>query len=124
MNYFKHYKLIALLAIMLMSNYKAYAHATVTHSSLNDTPIAPNQPNQVELTFNSRVELNLSQIFLVSAGDKMQRVIAVNGSQSGQIIISIPALIPGEYALQLKIFAADGHFSENLIRFFVPLGIE
>ena len=119
MKNFKPYRLIVLMALLLMSYNQAYAHAVVTHSSLNVTSIAPNRASQVELTFNSKVELDLSQIFLVSAGDKMQPVKAVNGSKPGQVIISIPALIPGEYALKLKIFAADGHLSEDLVRFFV-----
>ncbi len=98
---------------------QALSHAVVTHSSLDVTEISANQPTQVKLTFNSRVELDLSQIFLVSRGDKMQLVNASLGQKPGQIVIDIPALAPGEYALKLSIFAADGHISEDLVRFHV-----
>lgn len=97
----------------------ACAHAVVTHSSLNVQKIAPNRAEQVKLTFNSKVELDLSQIFLVSAGDKMQLVKASHSDKPGQVIIDLPPLVPGEYALKLSIFAADGHLSEDLVRFYV-----
>ncbi len=119
-----YYKLIAFLGLLLILHHNLYAHAVVTHSSLNVTAISPHQPSQVELTFNSKVELDLSQIFLVSAGDKMQLLEAVHGPNPGTVIIRIPPLVPGEYALKLKIFAADGHLSEDLVHFFVTADTE
>ena len=98
----------------------AQAHAVVTKSSLNVSSVSPGQSSQVELAFNSKVELNLSQVFLVSAGDKKQALITKQGDKPGHVVINLPALNSGEYAIQLKVFAADGHLSEDLIRFIVP----
>jgi methionine-rich copper-binding protein CopC len=49
----------------------------------------------------------------------MEIIQAIPGNQPGQVILQLPALPVGEYALKLKIFAADGHLSEDLLRFFV-----
>lgn len=111
------FRLLALAALLLLPVAQAGAHAVVTHSSLSVGNVAPNQPTQVRLTFNSKVELDLSQIFLVSAGDKMELVNASYSDQPGTVVIDLPALDPGEYALKLSIFAADGHLSEDIVRF-------
>lgn len=109
-----------ILAILLMTaNAGALAHAVVTHNSLKLKPVPVNQASQVELSFNSKVELDLSEVFLVSLGDVMTPITATPGSKPGQVLLDLPALIPGEYAIKLRIFAADGHLSEDLLRFFV-----
>ena len=110
----------ALLALtLLLASHAAFGHAVVTHNSLKLQPVPVNQASHVELSFNSKVELDLSEVFLVSAGDKMQTITATPGEKPGQVILDLPALQPGEYAIKLKIFAADGHLSEDLLRFFV-----
>lgn len=109
----------ALLALTLIASNAAFGHAVVTHNSLKLNPVPVNQASKVELSFNSKVELDLSEVFLVSAGDKMQTITATPGEKPGQVLLELPALQPGEYAIKLKIFAADGHLSEDLLRFFV-----
>lgn len=109
----------ALLALTLIASNGVFAHAVVTHNSLELKPVPVNQASQVELSFNSKVELDLSEVFLVSAGDKMQSITASPGGNPGKVMLDLPALPPGEYAIKLKIFAADGHLSEDLLRFFV-----
>jgi methionine-rich copper-binding protein CopC len=39
------------------------------------------------------------------------------GKKQGDVAVDIPPLVPGEYALRYKIFAADGHLTEDLIHF-------
>jgi methionine-rich copper-binding protein CopC len=95
------------------------AHAVITDYSLKITPIHANTPAKVELSFNSKIELRLSQIFLVSKGDKHQLLQAVNGGKQGQVIVDIPSLEHGDYALRFKVFAADGHLTEDVIHFSV-----
>ncbi|WP_333872836.1 copper resistance CopC family protein [Methylobacter sp.] len=110
---------ISLLFLMLCQTQWAFAHAVITDYSLKITPIHANNPAKVELSFNSQIELGLSQIFLVSKGDKHQLLQAVTGSKQGQIIVHIPALETGDYALRFKVFAADGHLTEDVIHFSV-----
>ncbi|MEI6335192.1 MAG: copper resistance CopC family protein [Methylococcaceae bacterium] len=114
----KHIQLILLLLTLGQAEWVA-AHAVVTDYSLKATPIHANQRDKVELTFNSKIELSLSQIFLVRKGDKHELLQAENGTKQGQIIIHIPPLEAGDYAIRFKIFAADGHLTEDVIHFSV-----
>jgi methionine-rich copper-binding protein CopC len=109
----------SVFAVICLLSASAWGHAVVTHNSLKLTPVPLNQASQVQLSFNSKVELDLSEVFLVSAGDSMQSISAVAGEKPGQVLLNLPALPAGEYAIKLKIFAADGHLSEDLLRFFV-----
>lgn len=108
-----------LLVLTLAASQESFGHAVVTHNSLKLKPVPVNQASRVELSFNSKVELDLSEVFLVSTGDVMTPINAIPGEKAGQVLLELPALIPGEYAIKLKIFAADGHLSEDLLRFFV-----
>ncbi|WP_347987382.1 copper resistance CopC family protein [Methylomonas sp. AM2-LC] len=105
--------------LFLLASFSTHSHAVVTHNSLKLKPVPLNLASQVELSFNSKVELDLSEVFLVRSGDKMEVITATPGTKPGQVILSLPALPEGEYAIKLKIFAADGHLSEDLLRFFV-----
>jgi methionine-rich copper-binding protein CopC len=110
---------ICLLFLTLSQAHWVSAHAVITDYSLKIAPIHANTPAKVELSFNSQIELGLSQIFLVSKGDKHELLQVVNGSKQGQIIIQIPPLESGDYALRFKVFAADGHLTEDVIHFSV-----
>jgi len=108
---------IALL--MLFYTSCPFAHAVVTEDSLKTTPIHVHEATQVALSFNSKIERGLSQVFLVSKGDKHTLLTISEGHKQGQLLIDVPGLEPGEYALRLKVFAADGHLTEDVIRFTV-----
>jgi methionine-rich copper-binding protein CopC len=95
----------------------AHAHAVVTESSLASEPVHPNHATTVVLVFNSRVETRLSRVFLVSAGDVYHPVDIALGKRKGELLVKLPALEPGDYAIKYKVFAADGHLTENAIRF-------
>ncbi|MCX7076177.1 MAG: copper resistance protein CopC [Methylococcales bacterium] len=103
----------------LCMSQNVFAHAVITDYSLKITPIHANHADKVELRFNSKIELALSQIFLVSKGDKHELLNANNGKKQGQIVIDIPPLNAGDYALRFKVFAADGHLTEDVIHFSV-----
>jgi methionine-rich copper-binding protein CopC len=110
---------MCLLFLALSQSHGVFAHAVITDYSLKITPIHTNQPGKVELSFNSKIELGLSQVFLVSKGDKHELLQVSDGNKQGQIIIHIPALAFGDYALRFKVFAADGHLTEDVIHFSV-----
>ncbi|MGR9052760.1 MAG: copper resistance CopC family protein [Gammaproteobacteria bacterium] len=119
MNLLRNSTSIAFLAVFLLNNQNVYAHAVVTQSSLQIENVAPEHAKQITLNFNSKIELALSQIYLVSAGDVHRQLEATAGDQPGLVIVDLPALKVGEYALRYKIFAADGHLTEDTIHFFV-----
>lgn len=95
------------------------AHAVVTTHSLKIAQPRANQAGTVELTFNSKIELGLSQVYLVSKGDTHTLLTISKGEKQGNVAVDIPPLAPGEYALRYKIFAADGHLTEDIIHFSV-----
>lgn len=107
------------LTLALTASGNLFSHAVVTESSLRAQPVKPETPTSVVLNFNSEIELTLSQVFLVSTGDVHQKVTLREGRQPGQIIIELPPLSRGEYALRYKVFAADGHLTEDVIHFSV-----
>lgn len=110
---------LLLLGITMTTSLPAEAHAVVTESSLAKEPIKANHATTVVLFFNAGVELKLSRVFLVSKGDVYHPADISNGKRPGELLIKIPALEPGDYAIKYKVFAADGHLTENAIRFHV-----
>ncbi|MDT8405654.1 MAG: copper resistance protein CopC [Methylococcales bacterium] len=96
-----------------------WAHAVVTDNTLKIDPVQAGQAKKITLTFNSQVELALSHFDLVKKGDLRERLDIAPGPKQGQVIVNLPPLLTGEHAIQLKVFAADGHLTEDLIRFFV-----
>lgn len=95
------------------------AHAVVTDYSLKIQPVSAGKASQVKLNFNSSIELGLSQVFLVRTGDVEKVLHVTAGEEPGVAIIDMPALDAGVYALHYKIFAADGHITEDIIHFTV-----
>ena len=66
MGKFKQFLQLSLFIISFGLADLVCAHAVVTDSSLEITPITSDKPAEVALKFNSNIELALSQIFLVS----------------------------------------------------------
>ena len=97
----------------------ASAHAVVTTSSLSTEPVKARHATRVALFFNSNVELSLSKVFWVSAGDVYHPAEIPRDKKPGELLIQIPPLDPGEYAIKYKVFAADGHLTEATLRFHV-----
>lgn len=110
---------IILFCVSLFFTQHVFSHAVITDYSLKITPIHANQADKVELRFNSKIELGLSQVFLVRKGDIHEPLVISQGKKAGQIVIEIPALETGDYALRFKVFAADGHLTEDVIHFTV-----
>lgn len=108
----------ALLAMAFLGAAEtAYAHAVITATSLQETPVKPNSPTEVALFFNSGIEFKLSKVQLVSKGDKHQTLKIKRGKERGELLIELPGLTEGEYVLKYKVFAADGHLTDDLLRF-------
>lgn len=110
---------IAILGVFALAANDVFAHAVVTDHTLKIEQPKVNQAKQVELTFNSKVEIGLSQVYLVSKGDKHSLLDIAEGSKKGNVVVNIPPLSLGDYALRYKIFAADGHLTEDVIHFSV-----
>lgn len=107
------------LVVLLLLSAELAAHAIVTATSLKQHPIEVGKATHVLLTFNSNLEIALSRVFLVSQGDHYQQLGLEAGARPGQLLVEVPALAIGDYAIKYRILAADGHVTEDVIRFHV-----
>ena len=113
-------KFAALIVAMLLAAGvagEAAAHAVVIGTSLAAEPIAAGHATHVLMRFNSGIEIGLSRAFLVSKGDHFQQLTIARGEKPGELLVDVPALVPGDYALKFRILAADGHVTEDVLRF-------
>jgi copper resistance protein C len=111
-----HAGLITALVVALHPAH-VQAHAVVLESSLREHPIKKDVADSIALRFNSRIELKLSRAVLVSR-DRPDRPLAmVAGKTAGDVIVQLPPLPPGDYAVRYRVLAADGHITEETLRF-------
>ena len=94
-----------------------HAHAVVTAHTLQEQSVKPGHPTTVALFFNSTIEFSLSKVQLVSGNDVHQTMPIKAGKKRGELLIELPALEAGNYALKYKVFAADGHLTDDVLRF-------
>jgi len=95
------------------------AHAIVLKSSLSAYPIKPRVAGSITLYFNSRIEVKLSRAVLLSRGQPERPLVLVAGKAPGEVTVKLPPLEPGDYALRYRVLAADGHVTEETLRFTV-----
>lgn len=96
----------------------ARAHAVVTKATLRDATIPANTPTETTLEFNSAIERTLAKVTLVDAqGGETVLAQAAGERPSNMLVVSLPALAAGRYALKYKVLAADGHVTESVLRF-------
>ena len=108
--------LLCCLCVVVLAT-GASAHAVLTKNSLRDTPIRVNTATPVTLTFNTGVEASLSKITLRGETGPERTLPVSAGKESNQLVVDVPRLGPGFYALQYKVLAADGHVTESVLRF-------
>ena len=96
----------------------AHGHAVVIKASLDGTPLRAHTPTRVTLHFNSRIEPAFTRVTLLGA--KQEELLPVDASnETGQVNVALPGLAAGNYALRYKVLAADGHVTENTLKFSV-----
>jgi methionine-rich copper-binding protein CopC len=108
--------LATLLAALLLDVQRAAAHAVLTGSSLGDGTLAPDAAAPITLQFNAGIESGLTKVVLRGAGE--DRALATHaGPQASAVVVDVPALPAGAYALHYKVLAVDGHVTESVLRF-------
>jgi len=96
-----------------------YAHAIVLKSSLATRPVKRGVADSITLHFNSRIEVKLSRAVLLR-GDRSEQALLLDANGSpGDVVIKLPALEAGDYAIRYRVLAADGHVTEETLRFSV-----
>jgi len=95
-----------------------WAHAVVTHASLRDTTIVAGAASEARLEFNSAIEAKLTKLTLIDdKGAERALELAPSEHPPNVLVVSLPALAVGHYALKYKVLAADGHVTESVLRF-------
>ena len=92
------------------------AHAVLTKSSARDQPVQANTETPLILTFNSGIEAGFAQVVLRGEGPD-RPLTARAGAKPSEVVVDLPPLAPGAYALRYKVLAADGHVTESVYRF-------
>lgn len=93
------------------------AHAVVKPESFDDSNLMPHQATSVALQFNAAIHVPFSRVFLLDAAGKEQLLATRPGDGPNRLIVELPALAPGAYALRYRVLAADGHYTDNALRF-------
>jgi methionine-rich copper-binding protein CopC len=107
---------LGVVATLALGAVRADAHAVLTGSSLGKGALAPDTAAPVTLTFNAGIESGLTKVVLRGAGD--DRALATHaGAKASEVVVDVPALPPGAYALHYKVLAVDGHVTESVLRF-------
>jgi methionine-rich copper-binding protein CopC len=108
--------LCCLILALVASATRVSAHAVLTRTSLRDTPVRADAATDVTLTFNTSIEPGFTQVVLRGEGPE-RTLPASPGAQPSQVVVALPALPAGAYALRFKVLAADGHVTEGVQRF-------
>jgi methionine-rich copper-binding protein CopC len=99
---------------------KAWAHALLIHSSPPDLSVLKSAPSHVTLRFNGRIEKKVFQAVLLDSSGKKIAIPAQGDSKDSaadSLEVQLPPLPPGQYRLQYRVVAADGHTTPGMIRF-------
>ncbi len=97
------------------------AHAVLTKSSARDGTVRADTATSVTLTFNTGIEPGFTQVVLRSDGPD-RPLTASPGAKPSDVVVALPPLPAGFYAIRYKVLAADGHVSEGAERFQVTAG--
>ena len=98
---------------------RSFAHAIALKSSLAARTIKRGIAGSISLYFNSRIEVKLSRASLRSADQPERSLVMLAGQSPGEVVVQLPALEPGEYAVRYRVLAADGHVTEDTLPFSV-----
>jgi methionine-rich copper-binding protein CopC len=106
----------SMASALAMSATLASAHAVLTKASVNDAPVKVETATPVMLTFNAGIEPKFTQVVLRGEGSD-RPLTARAGGKASEVVVDLPPLPPGAYALRYKVLAADGHVTESVLRF-------
>lgn len=111
---------LAVLAFPLLMAVPAAGHAVLLQASLDEANLKANTAATVILRFNSAIEAAFVKVFLLDASSKESELATRPGPGPDLLSVELPPLPAGAYALRYKILAADGHFSNTVVRFRIP----
>jgi methionine-rich copper-binding protein CopC len=104
-------------------------HAIIVDSSPKDGAVLSQAPDRIVLRFNSKVEKSLSRVSLSRGGGQpmpLRVSTAARGTAAAPevLVVPLPRLKPGTYALRFTVLATDGHTTPGVLRFTIKEGTE
>lgn len=113
---------LAVLALpfSFLSAAPAAGHAVLIQASLDGANLKANTAATAILRFNSAIEAGFAKVFLLDASSKESELATRPGPGPDLLSVELPSLPAGAYALRYKVLAADGHFTNTVVRFRIP----
>jgi methionine-rich copper-binding protein CopC len=106
-----------LLGLVAVTATPVFAHAVVKPESFDDSILKPHRATSIVLQFNAAIHARLARVYLLDAAGKEQLLATRPGDGPNRLIVELPALAPGAYALRYRVLASDGHYTDNALRF-------
>jgi copper resistance protein C len=97
----------------------ADAHAIIVASRPAVNASLPAGPLEVKLTFNSRIDTELSRLDLVGPDGRDERLVIAPDSPAGMMVTHADASVPGQWKLRWLALSTDGHITRGEIPFVV-----
>lgn len=108
---------VLLFVAVVALGHRADAHAVVKPESLDDSALRPNTPTTLVLRFNAAIHADFSKVYVLNANGEETLLKTSPGPSPDTLTVELPALPVGAYALRYRVLAADGHYSDNKLRF-------
>ena len=103
----------------------AFAHAALVRSDPSRRAVLAQQPAQIRLWFNEKIEREYSSVSVVDAAG---RTISTEQAQASPddpkvLVLALPSLSAGRYSVRYRINSVDGHVVEGSYDFTIgPAG--
>ena len=112
-------RLLAPLALVLLSTLPGFAHAVLLEAKPAPNGQVSGPDIAVQLKFNSRIDAARSRLTLVRPDNSLLPVSLAQSSSPATLDARITGLAPGAYTLRWQVLAADGHITRGEIPFHV-----
>lgn len=109
------------LLVMAFAPALALSHAFLVKSDPLARAVLARAPAEARLWFNERLEPAFVEIELRRGARKIATPgkAAVSGGDPKLLVLALPALEPGEYALRYRVLSVDGHVASGAFNFTV-----
>ncbi|MFL6700355.1 MAG: copper homeostasis periplasmic binding protein CopC [Vitreoscilla sp.] len=114
-------KKILAIAALTLTTAIASAHARLQASTPSEGATVNPAPAELRLQFNEAVETAMSSVRLTGPGDApvSTEKVAADPKDDKTLVLTLPALAPGDYRAQWNTMGHDGHHTKGEIRFSV-----
>lgn len=108
---------IFLCLIVTVWSSEAWTHAVLMSSVPEHGAILEEAPPTLEMHFNAVLEPAMTRFLLISPTGTERPLNWVPDSTHSAVIVQLPPLAAGVYAVNYKMLARDGHITEGSVRF-------